>query len=170
MANLGSCYIKSCCVMTLQSVNSGIYVWACVCMCVCVVVCVCGCVCVHKCDWKARQHTCWAWTSSVSGPHIPFRRAPVRNRSIWSLKNKKNKRVLPSFVLQFYRRPIYPQHSKNELLLPRLTHSTLPPVCLRRLIRDGFGSVHHPTYEDRHPGRQTEWVEPSSLSWDDLNF
>lgn len=38
--------------MALQSVNNSIY--------------------RRRCDWKARQHTCSAWTGAVSGPHLPL--------------------------------------------------------------------------------------------------
>lgn len=74
----------------------------------------------------------------------------------YGLKKKKSSPFLCATVLQKAHIPSvlpsssYPQHCA--------------PVCLSRLIRDGFGGVHHLTYEYRHPGRQTELDEPSSLS------
>lgn len=118
---------------------------------------VCASVCspVCLCDWKPRQHTCSAWTGSVSGPHIPFRRAPVWNRSIWSKKKKEF--FLPlchcftegPYSLGAPRKAVpyssYPQH--------------FAPACLGRFIRDGFGAVHHLTYEYRDAlGGRVSWM------------
>lgn len=140
MANLGSCYIKSCWVMTLRSVNSNIH------------------LCVH-----ARVFVIESLGST------PARLGPAMSLDLISHSGKllcgtgaygrEKKRVLLSFVPLFYRRPIYPQRSQESC-----SFFVLLIVLCPCLSSDGFGGVHHLTYEYRHPGRHTERDELSSLS------
>lgn len=98
MANLGSCYIESCCVMTLQSVNSSIYL----------------CVCVGVCVIESLGSTPARLGPAVSLDLISHSGELLCGTGAYGVKKKKKERVLLSFVPMFYRRPIYAQCSQES--------------------------------------------------------
>lgn len=151
MANLGSCYIKSCCVTTLRSVNSSIYISV--------------CVCVSRACMRANVIACLGNTPARLGPAVSLDLISHSDELLcgtgaYGLKKKEF--FLP--LCHCFTEGPYTLSAPRKAVPPSSYPQHFAPVCLSRLIRDGFGSVHHLTYEYRHPGRQTEWDEPSSLS------
>lgn len=113
MANLGSCYIKSCCVTTLRSVNSGIYI--------------CVCVCTRVC-MRANVIACLGNTPARLGPAVSLDLISHSDELLcgtgaYGLKKKKSSSFLCATVLQ---KAHIPSALPGKLFLLLLTHSTLP--------------------------------------------